>query len=354
MRTSLFLLLPLAASVAHAASFDCAQAKTPQEKAICASPELSAADDRMATAYRAALAGVPAEMKAQVREGQRAWVWSMTAACPVTSDGVRPDVMTCLTGYETMRTDFLTHMITRKAGVLFVWRSITRSVQESPARAEEAHAGGDDNGLGTLNASWPQAVATTPEWIAWNAAMESAAQKMACAETNCAPGWAAEADVDAEVTVALEIVSPRLATATIENFSDGHGAHPNTYSTEFNWLLKEQRALKPEDVFRAGSGWEQAMQIFCNKDLHAKLDSDGQSYETFEPDGQMAKTLHGIVTDPASWRLGGRGISIVWQKYAVACYACTPEPTTIPWAELKPYLNPEFALPVVRGGRQPQ
>ena len=38
-------LLAATCSGAHAASFDCSKARTPQEKAICASPVLGAVDD---------------------------------------------------------------------------------------------------------------------------------------------------------------------------------------------------------------------------------------------------------------------------------------------------------------------
>ena len=52
LRILLLLYACAAANVACAASFNCAKAVTPQEKAICASPELSEADDRMAAQYR--------------------------------------------------------------------------------------------------------------------------------------------------------------------------------------------------------------------------------------------------------------------------------------------------------------
>jgi len=55
----LFLLVNV---TAYAASFDCAKATTPQEKAICASPKLSAADDQITAAYKAALAQTPTGM----------------------------------------------------------------------------------------------------------------------------------------------------------------------------------------------------------------------------------------------------------------------------------------------------
>jgi uncharacterized protein len=43
--------LAIAAPVAHAASFDCSKATTPDEKAVCADPALSNLDTEMATLY---------------------------------------------------------------------------------------------------------------------------------------------------------------------------------------------------------------------------------------------------------------------------------------------------------------
>ncbi len=57
MRGGMVLILLLLAGVrpAEAASFPCAKASTPTEKAICADPGLSRLDERMAAAYRAGL-----------------------------------------------------------------------------------------------------------------------------------------------------------------------------------------------------------------------------------------------------------------------------------------------------------
>src|SRR5262245_56935176 len=81
MRNVLCILVLAASHSAHAQSFDCAKAKTPQEKAICSSKELSAEDGQMAMTYKAALAGVNPEMTARIREDQREWIRGMALAC---------------------------------------------------------------------------------------------------------------------------------------------------------------------------------------------------------------------------------------------------------------------------------
>lgn len=77
------LLLALAfTGRASAASFDCAKAATPTEKAICADPELSHQDERVTAAYQAALGLWPAgDWQAFLRREQRAWLKVRDTEC---------------------------------------------------------------------------------------------------------------------------------------------------------------------------------------------------------------------------------------------------------------------------------
>jgi hypothetical protein len=59
----------------------------------------------------------------------------------------------------------------------------------------------------------------------------------------------------------------------------------------------------------------------------------------------MAKTLRGIVVDPENWEIDSKGITMIFQTYAVACHACTPEPLLITWQSVQEMLNPEFVRP---------
>ncbi len=74
--------------LAHAAGFDCAKAGTPVEKAICASPKVSALDGELGQAFRAALAAHPG-MADALKLDQRHWlaerdaaVWSQLRMAP--------------------------------------------------------------------------------------------------------------------------------------------------------------------------------------------------------------------------------------------------------------------------------
>jgi uncharacterized protein len=49
-------VLLFGATLAEAASFDCAKAATPHEKLVCGDPALSSADEHLAASFQAAIA----------------------------------------------------------------------------------------------------------------------------------------------------------------------------------------------------------------------------------------------------------------------------------------------------------
>jgi len=351
MRMQWLVLALLANGAAHAASFDCTKAATPQEKAICASPQLSAADDRLAVAYRAVLAATPPEFVSEVRDEQRHWLRSMAQNCKIAESQSNPALTACMLRQYPARTKVLQGRTLPMGGVPFFWRSITIKTPDAPGDVMPAMRQYEANpGFGTLDASWPQARVSTPEWQAWNLGIESAAKKISVESPGGATGkgtakWAAMGGVDTTLSVSIGLVNPEIVSATIEDFWDGHGAHPNVSSIQLNWLLNQKRELKAEDVFRLDSGWDGFLQTSCDRYLHRVLDGNGQSYENFGAPGEMPKALHGIVVNSQNWQLDGKGLTIVFQDYAVACHACTPSPLTIPWTELRPYLKSSFAIP---------
>jgi uncharacterized protein YecT (DUF1311 family) len=346
-KTSLALAVPfLLSALAHAAGFDCAKAKTAQEKAICASPDLSAADDQMADVYRADLAAVQSEWDGGIRENQLAWLHNRDASCPATNSA--GDLELCLSNLYVLRIEALRHMILQSGGVTFVLRSLELAASDQPS-SSDAGDDPDKPERGYLSASWPLASNGAPEWQAWNRAIEAATAGVAgqtigdSGQTDF--GKIVSPGINTDVAASLGIVSLNLITATIANDWDGGGIHPNENSIQFNWLLKERRELKPEDIFHSKSGWDIFLQQQCDQYLHKTLDYDGISYESFMQPGQMAKAVHAIVTDPENWQIDSKGITIIFQAYAIACHACTPEPLLITWEKMTAMLNPEFALP---------
>ncbi|MGA2276918.1 MAG: lysozyme inhibitor LprI family protein [Terracidiphilus sp.] len=318
------MLIVLTGCVAHAASFDCKQAATPVEKAVCASPELNAADEKLAAAYKTALAAAPAEMKEAVREDQRNWLRGIAAHF---TDCLSADYESVCTDdpplyllvYYKTRIEALQKLIQTKGGVTFVWRSKTHILAKKT------------NNFTLLDASWPQSMSATEEWKAWNAAIEAAAR-----DTD----WAHDEETMTGATV--DIVGNDLVTATV--YENSESMDFRYVWKQFNWLLKERRALRPSDLFRPGSGWNQFIEGRCDKDLHRQLDDKDYNYTSFLP-GQMPHELHIVVMDPEDWKMDSKGLEVQFIPYTVAPPAIHPDPVLIPWADLKPYLQPGFVAP---------
>ena len=347
----LIALLSIGIATAHAASFNCAKATTPQEKAICASPELDAADNRMAAAYRKLLAAAPPGMKPEIRDGQRTWLREMAGKCKEGDPSAK--LAGCLLDSLAARTKALQGMVLHAAGVTFVWRSISLSVPDSGGGSMSS----DDEkkpGFATLNASWPQAISGTPEWASWNNAIEAAARRIASQDPTAPaekwlPEWAA--DNDADITTTIGFVGTKLITTSV-NGSWWRGAHPSESSIWLNWLIADKREMRPEDVFVTNSGWDITIQQRCDQALHKQLDAQtGQDYQAYAAPGEMPKTLHKIVSDPRNWKLDSKGLAIVFQDYAVAPRAAHPDPVIVPWADLKSMMKPDFAIPTPSSSR---
>jgi uncharacterized protein len=185
---NIFLLLSLLVSnAALAASFDCTKAKSPQEKAICASPELSAADEKMAGAYKAALITATAEKKEAVRDGQRTWLHAVADRCLIAGLESSTALPECLLGYYQTRIQELS-LFSGTNHDAFITRFIMLTWPDKSGESSDLE---EIHGYGTMKATWPQSTNNTAEWQAWNKAIEAATQSLASVGGDIIPtgGW---------------------------------------------------------------------------------------------------------------------------------------------------------------------
>jgi hypothetical protein len=220
----------------------------------------------------------------------------------------------------------------------FVTRSIELTWPDVPGESSDLEK---SPGFGTLKATWPQSTNNTAEWKAWNKAIEAAAQSLVTPEGEKSPSgewlkkWAADGDF--EVRASVGFVSEELVTASISIEGMGHHAgHPSEETIEFNWLLKQKRELRTEDVFQKDSSWEQMIESKCTKELQKP---DANLYDDWE------KALPKVVLDPRNWQLNGEGLKINFPEYTVSPRVSPVGPVMIPWTTLKPLLQLSFAIP---------
>ncbi|MGF6573120.1 uncharacterized protein ABH945_005241 [Paraburkholderia sp. GAS333] len=79
LRTMLFTLAGLSSASAFAASFDCAHARLPDEKAVCASRQLSELDVEMSVRYQMLTGLVAMGTRGDMQDQQQTWLKSRHA-----------------------------------------------------------------------------------------------------------------------------------------------------------------------------------------------------------------------------------------------------------------------------------
>ena len=332
------VLCLLATSTAFAASFDCAKAKSPQEKAICASPDLSRADEQMAAAYTRALAATPSVMVEQVRADQRAWLNQLSVVCTPTKRHAGQNLVSCLLDDYEYRINQLQNLVLREPGVTFVWRSLFLNA--------------DDSDRGILRVWWPQAASDKTEWKRWNNAIEAAAQSLFTWKSGpqeWQSSWATFGDT--VLTATIDTVNEQWIASTIEVGQD-RDWHPLNGRIQFYWMLREGRELQAEDVFQRGTAWERELRKACAKSVHS-LFSDGEgapwgatlAYYWGEAQTE-SEVLSRITHNPRKyWQINQYGLTIDFLPYQEMCIGCGLDPITIPWHHLKPYLRASFVVP---------
>jgi len=339
------LLGVLLASPAFAASFDCARASTPREKAICASPRLSRMDEQLAAAYSKLLATVPTEARATVRQIERDWLRSIECPANVGSQALED----CLTLSWDKRLRLLQTAISsasQPGSVPFLWNSVHFTQADTGDVADsDAERGAPQHS--TLDAAWPQALSSDPDWQAWNRAIELEARELA-SQGQARPGdpWAKSGwmdGMDNDVSVTLGAVTRVFVGASFQNLWYGHGAnHPNYVKLQFNWLLQPRRELAAEDVFRADSGWQKFLFVRAMDSLKAQIDPKFPESE-WAP-GYGEDLVRKIVTDPHHWILTTAGLTLYFPQDSISCHACGEFKVELSWTELKPMLRAWFSI----------
>jgi uncharacterized protein len=336
LRKSIITLSLVLPAAAHAASFNCSKAITPQEKAICNNPELSHADEQLAAAYKASLQEVSLPAQIDLRTDQAAWLKWLSTVCRAQNLRPSADLSNCMIGPYRERTEILEKAVIREGSILFYTRSLDLSSPDD--LNQEDIPGGEFKGIGTLHVEWPQASTSDPAWKAWNTAVQTAVYQFAGDGKNktLTADMAKDADTNVVATV-QNLTASRIATS-ISFDTMGHGAaHPSEVSKTFYWLLKQNRAMLASDVFRTGTSWKQALARRCWDSLTTQF-----------PDGEMLiksprdKSLIDVVDDIGNWTITKTGLQIDFPEYSVTPRVAPAEPVTIPWSTLKPYLVSTF------------
>jgi uncharacterized protein len=323
--------IPLAAllvlgsmSAASAASFDCAKASTPVEKAICSSPDLGRRDEILATAYATALGGLDDEARSAMQADQRAWLKYAELSC---TDDATPftkpldaDQQSCLLNNFSARIRTLSE--SRMEGDWRLYVHGTYNVVDDPD--PDVYQKVSSNELVS-----PRIDDDSDTARAFNALMEEADEAQM-------PNPTDEGYASSDTSIVTTVTSVGSKRISLENNSwwFGHGAaHGNYTITYSHYLTDEERMLDAADLFK-GKGWEKALGDLALAELERTLGDN--LWEESRPDVATA------AVDPSRWNITDEALEIRFQPYEVTAYAAGAPTVSIPWDSLGSYLVDDY------------
>ena len=340
MRFFVVLALALAGSpsvtgVAAAASFDCAKASTAFERAICGSPELSKADDRLAVTYETAIGGLSEYARSELRDGQREWLSYAQRACT-------PDARPLMTGvYDERGVSCLLDLFNRRSTVLEQSRMVG-GLRIVPLARYEALP--DPYEAENPESWWPVARHEL-SWVeldmdegfayAFSDLVRLEARMMAPVFSD-GIGPEAEDDGSSSDTINSLIIEEVAGDGRISlkasTYWYGHGAAHGNWGVYYRHYLTEQgRFMEGRDLFD-GDGWEARLLELAVAAAQAEHGDDLMLDDT--------SYIADAVADPGRWDLSDPyALIIQFQPYEVAAYAYGAPQARVRWSDLEEYLT---------------
>jgi hypothetical protein len=154
------------------------------------------------------------------------------------------------------------------------------------------------------------------------------------------PQYRFEDATNETVDYRIAFAGPELISVRFDMAADTLGAaHPNGSSKAVTVLMTEGRLLTEEDVFRPDTGWED----FLTERAVREIARQYRDEEFTPPERDVRETA----TKAHLWLVTDRGLTLLFPPYSFGGpYVMGGAEVTIPWADLRPYLNPAAPAPI--------
>src|SRR5258708_1657259 len=320
-------IIGLAVASAAAQSFDCAKATEPAEKFVCANKELSAADEKMAAAFKAAMSQLSDEGKRRLIESQRSWIRYDRNVAKLDVDEIKASY--------TGRMNELEKTI-RSAGPFRI-QAVTIYKAEVSTKPQPVSASDDpDTSGGSISYSFPRIEdPVTEETERWNRMADQRVKAMA---GEIEPG------VDMNVEFSITYASDDVISLSLSAMTYAKGAaHPNHAGAGYVVLLKSGRELRAADLFDPQSRWNSFLARGVFYSLKTQAQEEGWDLNVTAP-ADLAKEVASV----SRWTIEAKGLTVSFMPYEVSAYAAGPHDVTLSWTDLTPYLNKTllFSVPL--------
>lgn len=311
---------PQGKSVASVPSFDCARAASAREKTICSDPALSALDGQLGRLYQEKQKLLSPQGASLLQDSERGWLRFIGVVC--TSDGPKNKLWLtqgfCLTRQYNDRIRELQQV--EQVGPFVFNRVDIYTAQPS----------GDETGSATgfyvQHVAYPQIDnPRSPEVRAWN---QETVHSLST-DGDCGSG-------DDDVGYKVGYANTRFISVEWTDSIYCHGAAHGQWSiTANNTVLSSGvRALTAEDLFGSGGAWISALKNHFWAALTKAGWNPPKNNQT-----EVKKELESVFVQTDRWLFTKDGLQVAFAAYEGGCYACTPQPATVPWSDLRPLLR---------------
>ncbi len=317
-RLALALALVATPAIAQSGpSFDCARAITETELAVCATPQLAAADREMAALYTALLGKLSGPAKDHLVKDQQRWLAIRNDACV----GAKDEIIRCLERH------YRPHISNLRVFGEGLYPFISEQALVKTGKVGKISY--------AIDATWPRFDGTTADFSALN---RGYAETTAKAANDVVPPDVAAGEIRGEQlwpylqTFELQRPSANAISVAINSYAFSGGAHGYGATTAQLVDLRTGRKAGLGDVFGPGDAWLQTLVPLVRGDLKQQFTNDRPGFEDAIEPAAMTKMLR----DASIYNFQAERLQLIFNPYAVGPYVSGTFKVNIPYATLKP------------------
>jgi uncharacterized protein len=300
-------------------------------QSVCANRALAGLDNQVRQELVAEAANLSDAGAAMLVQHQTRWRDATRIACGVSDADAQPtrEQLTCLESQFRARVQDIRDAVQQVGGYTFQRMELIDAAPVTPEIAAAAGMGDAAPPAIIRDVRFPRI--DGPQTAEIQRFNELAAQS---------PQFRFEDATNETVTYRIAYAGPELVSVRFDLASDTLGAaHGSTASKAVNVMMQEGRPLTERDVFVAGSGWENFLTRRAVADIARQYREDGFT----PPERDVRETA----TKPHLWLVTERGLTLLFPPYSFgAPYVMGGAEVSIPWADLRPYLNPAAPAPI--------
>jgi uncharacterized protein YecT (DUF1311 family) len=312
-----------------AAALDvCAEGQTQFAQNLCANRDLAKLDSAVSEVLVAESANVSDAGVDMLVQNQNRWRGAQRVVCGILAPDAAPTLEQeqCLTARLRARAQEVRSAVQELGGYTFQRIEI---VEAAPVAASLSAASGRDDRAIVRDIRFPRIDGPqTPEVRAFN---DLAAQQ---------PQYRLQDAINETVDYTIAYAGPDLISVRfIYNTDQLRAATTSSTLRAVNVVMGARRALTDTDVFVPQSGW----QDFITDRAVREISRQFSDYPDFPPRRDVYETA----TKPHLWVITQRGLTLLFPPLSFGgSHVDGATEVTIPWADLRPYLNPNAPAPI--------